>query len=119
MGLKNPRLTIRHVGLNQLDLRHLSLGDPGKPDLLIPSLAMDFSWLDLLKGRIREIEITGLMLNVAVGKEGVTVKGLGEVSRYCRLTASISVPLLSRWTGGDGKCSSPLSCGPPPVIPGR
>jgi hypothetical protein len=76
MGLKNPRLTIRHVGLNQLDLRHLSLGDPGKPDLFIPSLAMDFSWLDLLKGRIRKIEITGLMLNVAVGKEGVTVKGL-------------------------------------------
>jgi hypothetical protein len=76
MGLKNPRLTIRHVGLNQLDLRHLSLGDPSKPDLIIPSLAMDFSWLDLLKGRIRKIEITGLMLNVAVGKEGVTVKGL-------------------------------------------
>jgi hypothetical protein len=76
MGLKNPRLTIRHVGLNQMDLRHLSLGDPGKPDLFIPSLAMDFSWLDLLKGKIRKIEITGLMLNVAIGKEGVTVKGL-------------------------------------------
>lgn len=76
LGLKDPRLTVRHVGINQLDIRRLSLGEPGNPDLIIPTLAMDFSWIDLLKGRVRKIEISGMKLNVAAGKEGITVKGL-------------------------------------------
>jgi len=76
MGLEDPQLSVRHVGINQLDIQHLSLGTPGKPGLMIPNLAVDFSWLDLLKGKIRKIEITGMKLNVVVGKEGITVKGL-------------------------------------------
>lgn len=76
MGLKDPQLIVRHVGINQLDIRRLSLGEPGKPGLIIPNVAIDFSWLDLLKGKIRKIEITGMKLNVTVGKEGITVKGL-------------------------------------------
>ncbi len=76
MNLENPQLTIRHVGINQLDIRHLTLGTPGNPSLIIPSLDVDFSWLDLLKGKIRKIEITGMKLKVAVDKEGFTIKGL-------------------------------------------
>lgn len=79
MGLKNPQFTIRHVGFNQFDIQHFSVGDvekSGKPGLTIPNLAVDFSWLDLLKGSMRKIEITGMSLNVIVDKEGFTVKGL-------------------------------------------
>ena len=82
MGLENPQLTIRHVGFNQFDIQHFSVGDVekmgknGKPGLTIPNLAIDFSWLDLLKGKMRKIEITGMTLNVVVNKEGVSVNGL-------------------------------------------
>ncbi|MCU0287863.1 MAG: hypothetical protein MUF15_15910, partial [Acidobacteria bacterium] len=30
MGLKNPQLTIRHVGLSQFDIHHLSVGREDK-----------------------------------------------------------------------------------------
>ncbi|HLP46073.1 MAG TPA: hypothetical protein VK469_09005, partial [Candidatus Kapabacteria bacterium] len=38
LGLKNPQFTIRHVGLNELDIQHFSVGEPGKPGLTIPNL---------------------------------------------------------------------------------
>ena len=31
MGLKNPQFTIRHVGINQLDIQHFSVGNEGEP----------------------------------------------------------------------------------------
>ena len=76
MGFDNPRLTIRHVGSRQIDIQQLTLGDTQKPDLIIPSLAIDFSLLELLHGRVEKIEIAGMTLNVTADQRGVTIKGL-------------------------------------------
>ncbi|HLP59114.1 MAG TPA: hypothetical protein VK186_09800, partial [Candidatus Deferrimicrobium sp.] len=76
LGLKNPQFTIRHVGLNELDIQHFSVGEPGKPGLTIPNLVIDFSWPRLLKNRIQKIEVTGMTLHVLAGKEGIVISGL-------------------------------------------
>ena len=74
-------MTIRHVGSRQIDIQGLTLGDGETPDLMIPSLAVDYSLARLLKGRIEKIEITGMKLNVTAGKGSVTVKGLEALFR--------------------------------------
>jgi hypothetical protein len=92
LGLANPRLTIRHVGSRQIDVRQLTLGDAGDPDLIIPSLAADFSLIELLHGRVEKIEITGMKLQVTAGKGGITVKGLEALFKG-KKTGKLTLPV--------------------------
>ena len=88
MGLKNPRLEVRHAGFRQLDVQQLTLGSGDPPDLVIPSLAVDFSLPGILEGRVDRIAVTGMRLRARIGPGGVTVRGLEPLFKGGRAGAS-------------------------------
>lgn len=76
LGVVNPHLNVRSLGIDKLDIHSITAGDPGNPDLMIPTASIDFSLPGIAQGKFKKIEISGMRLAVDAGKEGVEIKGV-------------------------------------------
>lgn len=76
MGLVSPELQVRNFSLSKLDIRNLKFGDKGKPDFIIPFLAVDYSLPALFRGYIKKIAVSGMKLQLDCSKDEWVLRGL-------------------------------------------
>lgn len=76
IGLVNPHLIVRNLGLSKLDIHSLTAGDPENPDFMIPTVSFDFSLFGILQGKFRKIGISGMRISIDANEKGMKIKGL-------------------------------------------
>ena len=72
-GFTNVQLTLSGVGTTSSTLKDITLG--GKPPLTLKNITLDYSFMDLLAGKMRGLTATGLALDAR--KDGDTWKITG------------------------------------------
>jgi hypothetical protein len=76
-GYQNPQLNVASLGFKRMDLENISIG-ADKSRLTLQKLSLDYSWRDLWRGYIPELNITGITVAVIETKDGWAVNGFAK-----------------------------------------
>ncbi len=76
LGLSVNAGRVRTLGFTKFDAQDITLGQREQPDLVIDFFSSDYSPLKVLKGRLKNLRILGLELNLDDGPHGLRLRGL-------------------------------------------
>lgn len=101
-GIDSLALHIRKIGLTGADLADVSLGIP--PKLVIDSIRIDYSPMDLLSGRIARISVRGVSFQGLTlgGRADIEVRGKCSIAPFKISSLSISSRLHGAELGYRG-----------------
>lgn len=88
LGLPNPHLTIRHLGITRMDIGPCDLGK----GLHVDALHADYSLAGLLKGQVNALHILGLRITVDTRSGKMVIPGF--LSRPTASNATLRFPRL-------------------------
>lgn len=77
-GFQNVELTLSHIGLTRLSLKEISLGN--NPPLILKNISLDYSLIELLKGKVSSLSASGIAINVRNEKSFWKISGYETAS---------------------------------------
>ena len=92
-GLQNVQLTLSDVGLKSIILKDIKLG--GEPPLTLKNITLNYSVWDLLSGKMRELTVAGLVLDVRQANNKWRMAGLENWRSGLAPGAPLFIPITN------------------------